>query len=103
MFDIESDCPEKDFDHFAGVLEALEENSPDARIFVLVHKMDLVAEEERELILEDRRRLIEESCVGVGVQVSCSISFCTHQLVIICFVYAILSFKERMKKPEFKA
>jgi Ras-related GTP-binding protein A/B len=68
VFDIESDCPEKDFDHFAGVLEALEENSPDARIFVLVHKMDLVAEEERELILEDRKRLIEESCMGVGVQ-----------------------------------
>ncbi|KAL3822077.1 hypothetical protein ACHAXA_000145 [Cyclostephanos tholiformis] len=68
VFDIESDCPEKDFDHFAGVLEAIEENSPDARIFVLVHKMDLVAEEERELILEDRKRLIEESCLGVGVQ-----------------------------------
>ena len=68
VFDIESDCPEKDFDHFAGVLEAIEENSPDARIFVLVHKMDLVAEEERELILEDRKRLIEESCIGVGVQ-----------------------------------
>jgi len=49
-------------------LEAMEENSPDARIFVLVHKMDLVAEEERELILEDRKRLIEESCLGVGVQ-----------------------------------
>ena len=30
--------------------------------------MDLVAEEERELILEDRKRLIEESCLGVGVQ-----------------------------------
>ena len=68
VFDIESDNPEKDFDHFAGVLEAMEENSPDARIFVLVHKMDLVAEEERELILDDRRRLIEESCRGVGVQ-----------------------------------
>mmetsp|Transcript_5871 Transcript_5871/g.7613 ORF Transcript_5871/g.7613 Transcript_5871/m.7613 type:complete len:453 (-) Transcript_5871:324-1682(-) len=68
VFDIESDCPEKDFDHFSGVLEAIEENSPDARIFVLVHKMDLVAEEEREMILEDRRRLIEESCAGCGVQ-----------------------------------
>lgn len=68
VFDIESDCPEKDFDHFAGVLEAIEENSPDARIFVLVHKMDLVAEEEREMILQDRKRLIEESCLGVGVQ-----------------------------------
>ena len=68
VFDIESDCPEKDFDHFAGVLEAMEENSPDARIFVLVHKMDLVAEEERDMILQDRKRLIEESCLGVGVQ-----------------------------------
>lgn len=68
VFDIESDCPEKDFDHFAGVLEAIQENSPDARIFVLVHKMDLVAEEERELILEDRKRLIEDSCLSVGVQ-----------------------------------
>ncbi len=34
VFDIESDNPEKDFDHFCGVLEAIEENSPDARIFV---------------------------------------------------------------------
>lgn len=67
VFDIESDNPEKDFDHFSGVLEAIEENSPDARIFVLVHKMDLVAEEEREMILEDRRRLIEASCASCGV------------------------------------
>ena len=68
VFDIESDSPEKDFDHFAGVLEAIEENSPDARIFVLVHKMDLVAEEEREMILQDRFRLIEEACSSaIGV------------------------------------
>jgi len=67
VFDIASECPEKDFDHFTGVLEAIEENSPDARIFVLVHKMDLVAKEEQEMILEDRRRLIEESCTSCGV------------------------------------
>lgn len=68
VFDIESESPEKDFDHFGGVLEAIEENSPDARIFVLVHKMDLVAEEDREAILEDRKRLIEDSCISCGVQ-----------------------------------
>jgi len=68
VFDIESDTPEKDFDHFAGVLEAIEENSPDARIFVLVHKMDLVAEEERDVIFDDRRRLVEECCAGCGVR-----------------------------------
>jgi Ras-related GTP-binding protein A/B len=68
VFDIESDNPEKDFDHFCGVLEAIEENSPDARIFVLVHKMDLVAEEDRQAILEDRKSLIEETCVSCGVE-----------------------------------
>jgi Ras-related GTP-binding protein A/B len=60
VFDIESETPEKDFDHFCGVL--------DARIFVLVHKMDLVAEEDREAILEDRKRLIGESCTACGVE-----------------------------------
>ncbi|CAB9527180.1 Ras-related GTP-binding protein A [Seminavis robusta] len=68
VFDIESESPEKDFDHFCGVLEAIEENSPDARIFVLVHKMDLVAEEDRQAIFEDRKRLIAESCVSCGVE-----------------------------------
>lgn len=50
------------------VLEAIEENSPDARIFVLVHKMDLVAVEDRETILEERKRLISESCLSCGVE-----------------------------------
>ena len=68
VFDIESESPEKDFDHFTGVLEAIEENSPDAHVFVLVHKMDLVAEEDRQSILEDRKRLIGESCKSCGVE-----------------------------------
>jgi Ras-related GTP-binding protein A/B len=67
VFDIESESPEKDFDHFCGVLEAIEENSPDARVFVLVHKMDLVAEEDRQAILEDRKLLIADSCTSCGV------------------------------------
>lgn len=68
VFDIESESPEKDFDHFCGVLEAIEESSPDARIFVLVHKMDLVAEEDRMAILQDRKRLIADSCSSCGVE-----------------------------------
>lgn len=67
VFDIESDNPEKDFEHFGGVLEAIEENSPDARVFVLIHKMDLVAEEERQLIFEDREQLILEQSRGLSV------------------------------------
>ena len=67
VFDIESDDPEKDFEHYSGVLTAIEENSPDARIFVLIHKFDLVAEEERDAIFEDRRRLIEEHSKGMSL------------------------------------
>jgi Ras-related GTP-binding protein A/B len=68
VFDIESDNPEKDFDHFSGVLEAIEENSPDARIFVLVHKMDLVHEDERDMIFEDRQRIIEAHSRGLHLE-----------------------------------
>lgn len=68
VFDIESDCPEKDYDHFSGVLEAIEENSPDARVFILVHKMDLVAQEDRDSIFDDRKQMIEESCISSGVE-----------------------------------
>ncbi|GMI16425.1 hypothetical protein TrLO_g12314 [Triparma laevis f. longispina] len=68
VFDIESDNPEKDFDHFSGVLEAIEENSPDARIFVLVHKMDLVHEDERDVIFEDRQRIIQAHSRGLSLQ-----------------------------------
>lgn len=68
VFDIESDQPAKDFDHFCGVLEAIEENSPDARVFILVHKMDLVALEDRDAIFEDRKQMIEDSCRSCGVE-----------------------------------
>ena len=62
VFDIESNSTDIDFEHFRGVLQAIEENSPDARIFVLIHKMDLVVEEDRQGILNERRSLIAETC-----------------------------------------
>lgn len=68
VFDIESENPEKDFDHFSGVLKAIEESSPEAQVFVLVHKMDLVAVEDRESILEERYKLIQDTCVECGVE-----------------------------------
>lgn len=46
----------------------MEENSPGAHIFVLVHKMDLVAEEQREAIFENRKQLIANSCETAGVE-----------------------------------
>lgn len=68
MFDIESESPEEDFDHFAEVLTAMQENSPDARIFVLVHKMDLVGADDRDAIFAERHERVGETCEACGIQ-----------------------------------
>lgn len=47
--------------HFDGCIEAIEQNSPNAKVFALIHKMDLVPEEQREkvhLFLNDCIRFI---------------------------------------------
>ncbi|TFJ83921.1 hypothetical protein NSK_005017 [Nannochloropsis salina CCMP1776] len=58
VFDVESADTEKDMSHFMGVLEAIDQYSPDAKLFVLIHKMDLVAEEDRESVFLDRQKMI---------------------------------------------
>jgi Ras-related GTP-binding protein A/B len=60
VFDIESAEIENDFTLFDGVLEAMEQNSPDASIFVLIHKMDLVAEDDRLRVFRHREKVIQE-------------------------------------------
>ncbi|GBG30948.1 Ras-related GTP-binding protein A [Hondaea fermentalgiana] len=42
VFDIESLHPEKDIDYYRGCLEAITQNSDNANIFVLIHKMDRI-------------------------------------------------------------
>lgn len=54
VFDISSKTVDQDLEQFENVLGAIAENSPDAKIFILVHKMDLVAKEEIEMILQNR-------------------------------------------------
>ena len=49
VFDIEH-FEAVDLKQFEAVAEALDQHSPDALVFVLLHKMDLVAEEERSLV-----------------------------------------------------
>ena len=60
VFDIESADLEYDFTLFDGVLEAMEQNSPDASIFVLIHKMDLVAEDDRTRVFKHREKVIQD-------------------------------------------
>ncbi|XP_060148193.1 ras-related GTP-binding protein B isoform X1 [Globicephala melas] len=49
VFDVESRELEKDMHYYQSCLEAILQNSPDAKIFCLVHKMDLVQEDQRDL------------------------------------------------------
>ncbi len=59
VFDIDSGDLENDITLFDGILEAMEQNSPDASIFVLIHKMDLVGEDERVVAFNERASLIQ--------------------------------------------
>ncbi|XP_023564204.1 ras-related GTP-binding protein B isoform X12 [Octodon degus] len=51
VFDVESRELEKDMHYYQSCLEAILHNSPDAKIFCLVHKMDLVQEDQRDLVI----------------------------------------------------
>ncbi|KAM4819217.1 ras-related GTP-binding protein B isoform 1-T1 [Thomomys bottae] len=74
VFDVESRELEKDMHYYQSCLEAILQNSPDAKIFCLVHKMDLVQEDQRDLIFkereEDLRRLsrpLDCSCFRTSI------------------------------------
>ncbi|XP_055546168.1 ras-related GTP-binding protein A isoform X2 [Wyeomyia smithii] len=54
VFDVESRELDRDMHYYQSCLEAILQNSPDAKIFCLVHKMDLVAEEQRDIIFKER-------------------------------------------------
>ena len=59
VFDVESRELDKDMHYYQSCLEAIIQNSPEARIFCLVHKMDLVAEEQRDIIFKEREEDIK--------------------------------------------
>ena len=54
VFDVESREIDKDYRYYQGCLEALLQNSPEAKVFCLVHKMDLISEENRDKVFEDK-------------------------------------------------
>lgn len=50
VFDVESRMLEKDMHYYQSCLEAIMQNSKDAKIFCLIHKMDLVQEDQRDIV-----------------------------------------------------
>ena len=50
VFDVESRELEKDMHHYQSSLEAIIQNSPEAKVFCLIHKMDLLPEDQRQMV-----------------------------------------------------
>lgn len=75
VFDIESHERKKDLENFQSCLEAIEQNSKNAHIFCLVHKMDLIHKDEDRLkIFQDRKdelsalaKPLEITCFGTSI------------------------------------
>lgn len=53
VFDVESRDIETDLHYYQTCLEALLQNSPEAKVFCLIHKLDLVQEDQRDIVREE--------------------------------------------------
>ncbi|XP_003742386.1 ras-related GTP-binding protein A [Galendromus occidentalis] len=54
VFDVSSMECEKDHEYYQSCLEAILSNSPSAKVFCLVHKMDLISEKDRQSVFDGR-------------------------------------------------
>ncbi|CAK9811043.1 Ras-related GTP-binding protein A [Anthophora plagiata] len=68
VFDVESRELDKDMHYYQSCLEAILQNSPEAKIFCLVHKMDLVQEDQRDVIFRER----EEDLKRLSLPLECT-------------------------------
>lgn len=54
VFDVESREFHNDMQYYSSVLESLRAHSKDAKIYCLIHKMDLIPQDQRERIFSER-------------------------------------------------
>jgi len=61
VFDIESrETMQRDIQYYSSCLEAIVQNSKDAKIFCLIHKMDLVPEDQRDTVFKQRETELKQ-------------------------------------------
>jgi len=68
VFDIESREISKDLAYYQSCLKAISQNSTNAKIFCLIHKMDLVPEDKRDSIFRQRQADIEKISEKMDVE-----------------------------------
>eukprot|EP01127_Copromyxa_protea_P009904 TRINITY_DN2372_c0_g1_i1.p1 TRINITY_DN2372_c0_g1~~TRINITY_DN2372_c0_g1_i1.p1 ORF type:complete len:293 (-),score=52.71 TRINITY_DN2372_c0_g1_i1:101-979(-) len=59
VFDVSSEEFESDLEYYQGALQAIKEFSPEAKIFCLIHKMDLISEDERDEVFLEKRAILK--------------------------------------------
>eukprot|EP01112_Ceratiomyxa_fruticulosa_P010984 TRINITY_DN293_c0_g2_i10.p1 TRINITY_DN293_c0_g2~~TRINITY_DN293_c0_g2_i10.p1 ORF type:complete len:306 (-),score=47.61 TRINITY_DN293_c0_g2_i10:244-1161(-) len=69
IFDIESREMAKDTKYYRSCLEAILQNSKDAKIFCLIHKMDLIPQDQREIVF--RQRAQELQSLSLPLKITC--------------------------------
>jgi len=68
VFDVESRDREQDLKYYVDCLQSLSNYSPDAGVFVLVHKMDLVRGD-KEAVFNKKKRELEEAAHDVSITI----------------------------------
>lgn len=69
VFDVSSREPQSDVYSFASTIRALHEYSPNSKLFVLIHKMDLVDPmDQKEKVFRERAAEIRATCTEEGFQ-----------------------------------
>ncbi len=82
VFDVESREENKDREYFRDCMAGLKQHSPDATIFLLIHKMDLVREGQQ--VFERKRLELVEASEGANVSVF-GTSIYDESLYKVCF------------------
>ncbi|KAM3535519.1 hypothetical protein MY4038_001204 [Beauveria bassiana] len=70
VFDIESRDVDRDLATYVSILSALLQYSPGARIYILVHKMDLVVPASREAVYDERVRIVRQRSLEYAASIS---------------------------------
>lgn len=70
VFDIKSRDVDRNLATYVSILSALLQFSPSAKIYVLIHKMDLVVPTARESVYDERVRLIRQKTVDYAASLS---------------------------------
>jgi len=91
VFDVESRDAERDLYYYRQSLEALQQNSNDAKIFCLIHKMDLIPENMRDQVYRAKEAELKQ--ISLPLKITCfRTSIWDETLYKVCFHFSAICF-----------